>query len=506
MNTNHIVRFIHRLAAIVAISSFALVARAAETEIHNPYTVRGFQVRTNLLPEQSASAYSSLSISEAVGPTLFQEMAPCRFVSTLDPDQYPAQWGGLSFQVSESRVYHPIGYLAEGLFKNPCSELIPPQAVALAVRLGAPQPLGDGSVFLAPSSSSVNISGNPALVFKKNLDSVQEATVVLHDNAFVVTTAEQATELTIDIIGFFIKDETGRGAKGDQGERGEMGPAGPQGLQGANGVAGATGEKGADGVAGAKGEKGDKGDNGVAGATGEKGDKGDNGVAGAKGEKGDKGDEGVAGAKGEKGDKGDDGVAGAKGEKGDKGDNGVAGAKGEKGDKGADGVAGAKGEKGDKGDNGVAGAKGEKGDKGDNGVAGAKGEKGDKGDNGVAGAKGEKGNDGVAGAKGEKGDKGERGLQGERGERGTQGERGLQGPQGPQGTPGVTMSVGESIFPPRGIITINDGAVRANSVIILLYIEVSNGNALGVASQSVGSFVATGSPNKPFKYIILTAN
>ena len=40
--------------------------------------------------------------------------------------------------------------------------------------------------------------------------------------------------------------------------------------------------------------------------------------------------------------------------------------------------------------------------------------------------------------------------------------------------------------------------------IILSYIEYSNGNALGIASQSNGSFVATGSPNKPFQYVVLT--
>ena len=68
------------------------------------------------------------------------------------------------------------------------------------------------------------------------------------------------------------------------------------------------------------------------------------------------------------------------------------------------------------------------------------------------------------------------------------------------------MSVGDSMFPPPGTIRIYDSAVRPNSVVILIYTEVSNGNALGVASQSNGSFVATGSPNKPFRYIILTPN
>src|SRR5688572_27155613 len=387
--TNRIVRIIHRLAVMTIVASFALVSTAsAQMETHNPYTVRGLQIRTNLIPAETTSAYSTMEVDE-IGPTLFQEMVPCRFVNTLDHAEYPVRWGGQPFQVSESRIYHPIGYLVEGEFKNPCSELIPSTAVALSVRIASYQPRGNGSVYLAPAA--IPTYNHAALLFKQGSDTQQEANVVLEDHAFVVTVADQATELTIDIIGYFIPDPLVYAAKGDRGERGERGEMGP------------AGPKGDDGVAGAKGEKGDKGDAGVAGAQGEKGDKGDAGVAGAQGEKGDKGDAGVAGAQGEKGDKGDAGVAGAQGEKGDKGDAGVAGAKGEKGEKGDAGVAGTQGEKGDKGDAGVAGAKGEKGDKGDAGVAGAKGEKGDKGDAGVAGAKGEKGDKGDAGAQGAQG-------------------------------------------------------------------------------------------------------
>ncbi|MDP9194591.1 MAG: collagen-like protein [Acidobacteriota bacterium] len=440
MNTNHIVRIIHRLAAITIVASFALVPAAhaqanAQMETHNPYTVRGLQIRTNLIPEETTSAYSTMEVTASVGPTLFQEMVPCRFVSTLDHHQYPVRWGGQPFQVSERRVYHPIGYLVEGQFRNPCSELIPSDAVALSVRIAAYEPGGNGSVYLGPAA--IPAYNRAALRFSQGNDAQQEANVVLEDKSFVVAVADQSTELTIDIIGFFIPDPLANAAKGDKGERGERGEMGPAGA------------------------------------------KGDDGVAGAQGTKGDKGGDGVAGAQGTKGDKGDDGVAGAQGTKGDKGDNGVAGAKGEKGDKGDDGVAGAQGTKGDKGDDGVAGAKGEKGDKGDDGVAGAQGDKGD------------------------------RGLQGERGfqgERGVQGFQGIQGAQGPKGDPGLAMFTGTSTFPPGGSITINNSNVKSNSVILLLYIEVSNGNALGVASQKSGSFVASGSPNKPFKYVILNMN
>ncbi len=453
MNTNQIVRIIHRLAVLTIVASFALVSTAsAQMETHNPYTVRGLQLRSNLIPQETAAAYSTMEVSE-VGPTLFQEMVPCRFVSTLDQDQYPVRWGGLAFQISESRVYHPIGYLVEDQFKNPCSELIPSNAVALSVRIASYQPDGNGAVYLAPAA--LPSYDHAALWFKQDSDTQQEANVLLKDKSFVVTVADQATELTIDIIGFFIPDPLAYGTKGDRGERGERGATGPAGPKGDAGVAGAQG---------AQGEKGDTGAAGVAGAQGEKGDKGDAGVAGARGDKGDKGEAGVAGAKGDKGDRGE---AGAQGEKGDAG---------------------------------VAGAKGDKGDRGE---AGARGEKGERGE---AGAKGEKGDRGEAGAKGEKGDKGDRGYQGERGLQGPAGPQGPEGPQGPQGVPGLSMTTGTSVFPPPGQITINNSAVKANSAIILIYTEVSNGNALGVASQKAGSFVASGSPNKPFKYIILNMN
>jgi hypothetical protein len=82
---------------------------------------------------------------------------------------------------------------------------------------------------------------------------------------------------------------------------------------------------------------------------------------------------------------------------------------------------------------------------------------------------------------------------------------GPKGDQGPAGTPGISIVTGTRTFPPPGQITIYESSVTTSSAIILVYTEVSNGNALAVASQHSGSFVASGSPNKPFKYIILNA-
>lgn len=245
MNTNQIVRNIHRLAVIVIVATFALAGTvSAQTEKHNPYTVRGHQIRTILLPEESASAYSTLEVAAANAPTLFQEMVPCRFVSTLDADQYPVKWGGQPFQVNESRVYDPIGYLVEGDFRNPCSELIPENSVAVALRISSYKPDGNGSVYLAPSNAPTY--NRAALVFKQGYDTLQESNVILNNKSFVVSVADQPTELTIDIIGFFIPDEdfVGGGGKGEKGDQGPQGPQGPQGERGLQGERGERGERG----------------------------------------------------------------------------------------------------------------------------------------------------------------------------------------------------------------------------------------------------------------------
>jgi hypothetical protein len=456
MKTQSIRRSIHTLAAFVIAANLSLAVNAAEVQTHNPYTVLGTQIRTNLLPAESSSAYAAMEVSEGVGPTLFQEIVPCRFVSTLDPDLYPLQWGGQPFQVSESRIYHPKGMLVDGLFVNPCSELIPQEAVALSVRIMSHRPDGNGSVYLAPAEQQ-NF-GIPALEFKKDNDTLKEANVVLHHDAFVVTTVDQATELTIDIIGYYIKDDYDRGAKGD------TGAMGPQGAQGP------------------RGEQGERGDRGYDGAQGTDGAKGADGAMGPQGERGLQGERGEAGPAGAQGAKGEVGATGAQGPKGDDGAQGTQGLQGTQGERGLQGLKGDKGENGSKGDKGDAGAKGDRGENG------AKGDKGDKG------------------ATGDKGLQGERGYQGERGFTGATGAQGPMGPQGPQGVPGVSMTVGTLTFPPGGNVTITNENVKSNSVIVLLYIEVSNGNALGVASQKNGSFVASGSPNKPFKYVIFNMN
>jgi hypothetical protein len=428
-------------AILITLTTMTAATAVAETknERHNPYTVLGLQLRSQLTvqsPEVQAMSGGSASAS-LIPPTLFQEIVPCRLVTTHDADAYPAQWGPSAYKPRETRSYHATGVLVDGDFVNPCSERIPDEAIALSVRLEAKQTLDNGTLWIAH---------HPAMPLVQNADGMDEANVMLQGGKFSLT-ADASTHLTVDVIGFFVPDPNGYGgvgAKGDKGEKGEPGERGAQGEQGLRGDKGEQGERGAQGEQGLRGDKGEQGERGAQGEQGLRGDKGEQGERGAQGLKGDKGDQGEKGAQGERGEQG------LKGDKGDRGENGA------------------------------------KGDKGENGA------KGDKGDRGENGAKGDKGNDGA---------------QGPQGPQGSQGPMGPMGPQGPKGDtgPGISMITGTRTFPPPGQITINDPAITSSSVIILIYTEVSNGNALGVASQRNGSFVATGSPNKPFRYVIFNA-
>lgn len=320
MNSKHIFKTMLTAIALTIVTPLAMAADSTTPATHNPYTVLGVQLRSVLLsdPADGSSAVS-------YGPAIFQEIVPCRFISTLEADNYPHEWGGPAYQPNESRSYRPTGELRTADWINPCNQQVPTEAIAVAARVWATgtrstKSLGTMAVWLTPGKDKNPPDDLSKIALRPGEHAMNEASVVLRDQMFTLTAQQGGVDLVVDIIGYFLPDKWQvAGAKGDKGDQGPAGPAGAQGLQG---------DKGDPGTAGAQGQKGDKGDPGTAGAQGEKGDKGDPGVAGAKGEKGDKGDPGTAGAKGDKGDKGDPGTAGAKGEKGDKGDMGPMGPQG----------------------------------------------------------------------------------------------------------------------------------------------------------------------------------
>src|SRR5688572_26167731 len=249
MRNQQINRFYSLIVAIVLIASASVNVMGQELKSHNPYTVLGHQLRSNLITRSPFGDDKPVHM----GPTLFQEVVACRFVSTLEDDKYPAPWGGEAFKAMENRTYYPIGVLTNGEWTNPCSEVVPQNAIAVALRVLAFEPNGDGAVWVAPPNfTSYSF---PTFEFKAGQSAQREADVALQAQAFSVQ-PDEPTHLVIDIIGYFITDPLAHGVageKGDQGERGE------------------------------RGEKGDKGDNGEAGAQGAQGEKGDRGEAGAQG-------------------------------------------------------------------------------------------------------------------------------------------------------------------------------------------------------------------------------
>lgn len=455
----------------LALTLSAPFAVAEEPTIHNPYTVLGVQLRAALI----ADAHDGAS-AVTVGPAVFQEIIPCRLISTLEADHYSPQWGRPSFAPNESRSYRATGELVDGTFVNPCSEQIPVTALAVAARVWAIGPASDATVVWVTPGTSGMPDSLSKVVLREGERSAAEATFVLRNHMFTVTSQLGSADIVVDIIGYFLPDPWGRGEKGDKGDAGAIGPQGPKGDKGNDGA------QGAQGAQGLQGEKGEKGERGADGAIGPKGDKGD---AGAIGPKGDTGTQGIQGERGERG------VDGAQGPKGDKGNDGAQGLKGDKGDKGDAGPIGPMGPKGDKGDRGDDGVQGPKGDKGENGAQGLKGDKGDKGD---------RGEDGAQGAKGDKGDQGALGPMGPMGPEGPQGPQGIPGPVGPSGGPYVSSM--NCLAQGENSITLQNANVHVNSAVMVTVTGRSLGNIISVLAQGEGWLTISGKPATCFRYVV----
>jgi hypothetical protein len=371
------------IIATIAIALMA-VAASAQTPGHNPYTVPGVQIRTSLAIPVPGFSGQTAPMAAAV----FQEIAPCKLVSTLKIDQYPAQWGGTKFALNESRIYAAAGTLTDGVWTNPCSGAVPIYAAAIAVRVTAANGDGDGTIYLAPSTWSP-VAGLPIVQFKQGETAVEEGGVMLDNGSFTALSWNACSDLQIEVLGFFLEDKLQKEAVsgGKQGPKGDQGDPGPAGPAGANGLPGPAGEPGAIGPSGPAGAQGPQGEQGVAGATG------------------------------------------------------------------ATGLQGA------------------------------------------------------AGATGPQGEVGAQGPMGLMGPMGPIGPTGPQGPTGPSGNNGLSITILQGpalVFPPGGQLTVWDANVKTSSVILLEYVNTSTGNVLAIVSQSNGAFTASGSPNKAFKYVVLT--
>jgi hypothetical protein len=434
----------------------------SQRDTHEPFTFQGFRVRSNIaIPVPDIWGPRVVSM----GPALFQEIPPCQFISTLEADHYPAPWGGPAFKKNESRSYQVIGFMGDGEWKNPCSLSVPSNALAVGVRINVKEPDGDGTVYLAPASWAP-AAGLPILTFHKGDAVVEEGAMRIRGGGISLGSFGAGADQTVDLLGYFVEDPDGRGPQGEQG------PAGPQGIQGP------LGEIGPIGPQGPKGEQGLTGVQGVPGPVGPTGPQGDLGPVGPPGPRGEPG---VDGPQGIQGPQGNIGLTGAQGEPGARGPAGPEGPIGPPGPPGPQGDPGAPGLPGSQGPQGLTGAQGEAG------PAGAQGDPGPAGPSGPTGPQGPIGPDGPQGAIG------------------LTGPQGPIGPQGPPGQPGqgITFLSGVETFPPGGQITINNGSIRASSLLIVNYVNGSRGNACAVDDQGNGWATLSGSPNKQFRYIVV---
>jgi len=308
---------------IIAIAiTWLAMAATAQTVSHNPYTVPGVQVRTALtIPIPGMSG-----VNAPMHAAIFQEIAPCKLVSTLQSDAYPARWGGPKFALNESRIYAAAGSLSDGVWMNPCSGAVPAGVSAIAVRVTVSNSDGDGAIYLAPSNWAA-VAGLAVVQFKQGETKTEEGGVMLAEDSFVAQSWTARADLQIEVLGFFLEDKLQKeamrgGPKGDKGdpgpagtagEAGAIGPMGPAGPQGPTGEAGAIGPAGPQGEIGPQGLIGPAGPQGPSGPTGPQGDPGAPGTAGAIGPAGPQGQQGPMGLTGPIGPTGATGATGPQG-------------------------------------------------------------------------------------------------------------------------------------------------------------------------------------------------
>src|SRR5258708_15656488 len=195
---------------------------------------------------------------KGVQPTVFQEIAPCRLLSTRTVDRYDTPWGGSSYLPNESRFYRSRGVLETPVFVDPCSEAIPNEAIGIVGRFTVTPGEGDGEVHI---DSSQPASPNATTVFKFRMGEVLmlEAGVMFGPGGtFGVATWNAGADVTIDVLGYLLPDPAPAGEKGDKGDQGYQGYQGATGAKGDKGDIGATGAKGNKGDIGAAGAKGDQ--------------------------------------------------------------------------------------------------------------------------------------------------------------------------------------------------------------------------------------------------------
>ena len=122
--------------------------------------------------------------------------------------------------------------LATQTFVNPCSEVIPAEAIGIVARFTVTPVAGDGEVHIDafhPESANANV----ILKFTKGQMMMFEAGILLNpDGSFGVQTGNAGADVTVDLLGYLLPDPAGAGLKGDTGDIGATGAKGDKGDKG----------------------------------------------------------------------------------------------------------------------------------------------------------------------------------------------------------------------------------------------------------------------------------
>ena len=250
------------------------------------------------------SGYLSSALPSA--PIAFVSIEPCRLADTRAAYNFTGAFGPPSLFAKTPRVFPVAGFCG-----------VPSTAQAIAVNLAATNSSARGYIAIWPGGDPQPAQLTSSLNFYPNQDINNGVIAVLGANGDITVFARVATDLVIDITGYF-----------DAGAAGSSGPTGPTGADGAIGPMGPTGANGATGSAGANGATGSAGVNGATGPTGPAGTDGATGSMGPAGPTGANGATGPAGANGAMGPAGPTGANGVTGSAGANGATGPAGANG----------------------------------------------------------------------------------------------------------------------------------------------------------------------------------
>lgn len=211
---------------------------------HDPLTFKGIRMRTDINVPLPGTWGELVPVS--MGPALFQQILPCRFIDTVSSDNYPSPFGGPAFGPNEARAFKPFGPMYSSDWHNPCEGRVPGSALAVALRIYELNATADGTLKIAPGMWSSPIIGLPVINYTAGSALMEETVGMIAQSGkfWIGNYGDGSTDVIVDILGYFLKDTAITAAVGPEGPEGPSGPPGPSGPVGPGIAATLTGNFG----------------------------------------------------------------------------------------------------------------------------------------------------------------------------------------------------------------------------------------------------------------------